>query len=123
MVLEELKKGSKSVDWERSKDVVDELKNYVGGVGYREWKFLHNDAQVHKFLCECHDFMVQKIPKLGNERHDDYVSFEDFVGIYEPVAVTKLNSRRQFLQTQMLEAFKSESKLCSWCKTLTSCIH
>lgn len=62
MVFEELKIGKKSVDWERSKDVFDELKHYVGRVGYREWKLLHNDAQVHKFLRECHDFMVQKIP-------------------------------------------------------------
>ena len=109
MALAELKKDSKSCPFERSKDFVDELKDYVGTTGYRECKFVHNEDQVQQFLGECYDYLVQKMPKLGDPTHEDYVSKEDFRRIYEPVAITKLNSRRQFSQTQMLEAVKSES--------------
>ena len=50
----------------------------------------------------------ETMPELDDPNHGDYVSKKDFIRIYEPVAVTKLNSRRQFSQTQMLEAVKSE---------------
>lgn len=123
MALAKLKKDGKSVAWERSEDVVGPLKDYVGQGGYRDWKFLHNDAQVRQFLGEWYDFLVQKMPRLGDPNHEDYVSKEDFIRIYEPVAVTKLNSRRQFSQTQMLEAVKSESLFSWWCQTLMGCIH
>ena len=106
--LNELKKGNKSVPFLQSKDVVHELKDHVGTSGYRDWKFVHSETQVQTFLGECYDALVQKMPNIDNPNHGDYVSKKDFIRIYEPVAVTKLNSRRQFSQTQMLEAVKSE---------------
>ena len=80
----------------------------MGTSGYRDWKFVHSETQVQTFLGECYDALVEKMPKLDDATHGDFVTKKDFIRIYEPVAVTKLNSRRQFSQTQMLEAVKSE---------------
>ena len=91
--LNELKKNNQSAGWEQSKDVVTQLNDYVGPMGYRETKFLHSEAQVEVFMKECYAAMVKRMPKLGDPNHADYVSEKDFIRIYTPVAVTKLNSR------------------------------
>ena len=106
--LNELKKNNQSAGWEQSKDVVAELNDYVGRMGYRETKFLHSEAQVEVFMKECYAAMVKRMPNLADPNHADYVSEKDFIRIYEPVGVSKLSSRRQFSQTQMLEAVKSD---------------
>jgi len=108
LALNELKKNNQSAGWEQSKDVVAKLNDYVGRMGYRETKFLHSEAQVEVFMKECYAAIVKRMPNLADPNHADYVSEKDFIRIYTPVAVAKLNSRRQFSQTMMLEAVKSE---------------
>jgi hypothetical protein len=121
--LAELKKEGKSALFEQAKDIAEPLREHVRTEAYREWKFIHNETEVTTFMEECYAAMVKKLPNLGAAEHDDYLTMEDFDRIYRQVAVTKLNSRRQFSQTQMYKAVFSKCQFRSWRQKLLGYIH
>jgi chromosome segregation ATPase len=121
--LAELKKEGKSALFEQAKDIAEPLREHVRTEAYREWKFIHNETEVTTFMEECYAAMVKKLPKLGDSEHDNYLTMEDFDRIYRQVAVTKLNSRRQFSQTQMYKAVFSKCQFRSWRQKLLGYIH
>ena len=121
--LTELKREGKSAMFEQAKDICDPLREHVRTEAYRDWKFLHNATQLDTFMGECYAAMVKQLPRIADSEHADYVTFEDFDRIYRQVAVTKLNSRRQFSQTQMYKAVFSKCQIRLWRQQLWCSMH
>ncbi len=121
--LAELKRDGKSALFEQARDIVEPLKEHIRTEGYREWKFLHNEAQVVTFMGECYAALVKQLPKIADEAHEDFINEKDFDRIYRQAAITKLNSRRQFSQTQMGKAVLSKCQFRSWRQKVLGSIH
>jgi hypothetical protein len=121
--LDELKKEGRTAMFEIAEDIATPLRDHVRTEAYREWKFLHNETDLAKFMAENYKAVVKKLPKIGDSDHEDYVTLEDFDRIYRRVAVTKLNSRRQFSQTQMYKAVFSKCQFRSWRQKRLGSIH
>ena len=79
------------------------MKDFVS----RETKFAR-DEELAGLTAQVHDALKVK---LGLDKGDNAVTEDDFVRIYQLYVQDCLSRRRQYVQTQLFEAFKSKSRL------------
>ena len=105
--LAALKDAGKFSEFEQNDAVKKEINIYVKDYVSRKTKFARDEeladltAVVYAALKE----------KLGIDKGDNAVTEDDFVRIYQSYVQDCLSRRRQYVQTQLFEAFKSKSRL------------
>ena len=102
-----LKDGGRHCASEQDETVKKHLSDYVKGVTFRTTKFARGD-KLDRLTKDIYEGMA---PTLGwlNEGAPSYLPEDEFSRIYTSRVTFELNRRRQYVQTQMLQAFQSKS--------------
>ena len=105
--LAALKDAGKFSEFEQNDAVKKEINAYVKDFVSRKTKFAR-DEELAGLTAQVYDALKVK---LGLDKGDNAVTEDDFVRIYQSYVQDCLSRRRQYVQTQLFEAFKSKSRL------------
>ena len=90
---------------EVSKTVVTHICNYALKIGYNDTKFVETSAKIQAWCQEVYDAIKGDMGfEQTGSNTDRHLPFDQFMRIYKASCIQALNKRRQYTQTQCLEA-------------------
>jgi DNA repair exonuclease SbcCD ATPase subunit len=98
-----LREGDKLITHEMSKQVQDDIRDWVQTVGWRKWKFVMN-KDLRDYTDKCYADIAGKLGINNMEEMEDYyISEPDFHRTYGAYFKVCLSGKRQSTQSQMMK--------------------